>query len=483
MKPRAAAFATLALLLGVVPAALAQDVLDPSHRSELQLTVGHGLSGATRSGAVIREVRTVDLGPGRHTLAWTDLPEAVVIETLTVALVNAPLGARVISHRAEEQVFAPAVTGALLRGFEAFSGDGRTAAPRRRGAAAAKRPAKAPVRGTIVSLADGAVLRVGSELTVLSPSSLRSAGSLPARSLSIEVEVPPGQQGKVGVEVTAMIGKLERHTPRYTLRLDRSGRGALDGTVTLTNLSGYPLDGARAALTRDLSALPASVTFGAGETWASGSLTALPQPFPIAEPLRFGPTLVAEAALVHAEGVPVSRTLSTSQGVLGMLERTKEPQQLPLTRVFEADLGALRLGVPLPDGQAVVWATPAPTEPGVILGQGHLSHDGGAIAVVRTPEPELRVLARQLVAQKNGECRGMARFAYVVPDPLLAVGAFELVLGGSKQLMSVSLRGKSAATVTVEPYRTLVRLPKGSTGSAGGGGQKIELEVRVRGCS
>lgn len=449
--------AVAALSLLAAGGAAAEEV-GAGQRVDLALTAGH----AAGSAVIAREVREIALGPGRHTVTWAGLAETAAPETLTVAAT----GARILGYRVEESVYPAAGLAPLLRGAEVVARDARAG---RRG-----RPA---VGGTLISLEGGTVLRAGGQLTVLGPSRIEGAPP-PARSLSVDLEVPAG--AKVGLEVTALLDKVLQHAPRYALRLDAGGaRAALSGSVIFTNLSGYALDGARAALARDGSAAPGLYT--AGGTW---SVSGQPEPFPLSAPLRFGPTRTAEAPLVQAEGVPLTQVTQVTPTVMELLFRDPEPRRFGLTRVTTLDTAALGIKRPLPPGEAAIWGAAQPGSPAPLLARGQLRPGESGAAEISTPEPIVRqVEARQRSGQQLGPCRGTAVWSFAVPEELRAAGAFEIVLAGRKQTLSVRVRGKSGAAVITQPLRTIVRLPRRAP-EAGRprAPENVEIEVRAQDC-
>jgi hypothetical protein len=481
MKARAAgvalAIALAAALSGQAAAEEAAIPAPPAARTLLQLTSGHAQGSVANHGVIVREIRTVTIPAGRHTVSWTELPESSVIQTLTVALAGAPQGARVLGQRAQENVYTSGGLSSLMQGAQVIAEDVRAGAGRRGQRAA---------RGTLVSLSDGAVLRVGQEVTALGPTTLHP-GPFPARSLAIDVEVPAA--GPVGIELTALVTRVEQRRPRYTLRLEPvhdggGARGTLDGSVIFENLSGYPLDGARAGIARGSAALGTWAGFAIGSAWAAGPLSGLPDPFLLRDPLRFGPTLVAETTVVHAEGLPVSHTTMASPEVVRLFDRDPNPVLLPLARVTDVDTGPAGLRVPLPAGDVVVWASQGPETPAAIVAHGELGQGDVGPAWVTAPEMFARVEARQISALRAGPCRGSAAWAYTIPDALLSYGGFDLVLNAHKEALSVKLRGKSPGRIVVEPARTIVRLPRreGPRPRAEGPGQKVEIDLRLSQC-
>jgi hypothetical protein len=74
-------------------------------------------------------------------------------------------------------------------------------------------------------------------------------------------------------------------------------------------------------------------------------------------------------------------------------------------------------------------------------------------------------------------------WSFAVPEELRAAGAFEIVLAGRKQTLSVRVRGKSGAAVITQPLRTIVRLPRRAP-EAGRprAPENVEIEVRAQDC-
>lgn len=464
----------LALLLSLSGAGIAeaQTTLDPSARTDLQLSAGYAVRAGDRSAAVVREVRTVTLPAGRHTLSWSGLSDHAAVETLTVAVAGSPSVARILGHRVQESAYTVAGVSSLLRGASA---DFQLSHPRR--------GAHGRARGTIVSLPDGTMMRMGDQVTTIGPSVIQTA-QLPARSLSIDVEVPAGPPSKVGIEVTAFVEQVTQHLPRYTLRLEGGAtRGSLRGSVVIANLSGTSLDGARATLARH--PLRNHADFGIGKAWAAGPLVAHPDPFPLAAPLRFDPTLVAESTLVQADALTVTPTMAWAPRVKNLFEREADTIEQRLERVLDVDVSPPNISMPLPEGEAVVWASPRPGELAEIVGKGHLA-SGPAVATITMPEPVLRIQVKQRSAQRIGNCKGNALYVITIPEKVFDASGFDLILQGRKAALSAQVRGKSPAKVIAEPLRTIVRLPKRSSDAprprADSPGQKLEVEIKQLDC-
>ncbi|MBN1609190.1 MAG: hypothetical protein JW940_21350 [Polyangiaceae bacterium] len=422
-------------------------------------TARYGNSNEPREGAMLREVRRIRLGPGRHQVTWSDLPESAELETVVVRLdEGASMGVRLLSHRVTETALDPHALRTLLLNNHAQSEV--VSAPGR------PQPTRKVFGGGLVSLSDGIVMRVDGELTVLPRSFVDSPFALPKRQLVVVLDVPSsvGAGADVGIEATLLLGRVRQHPPRYTFRFDRAaGAGTLAGSALITDLSGYPLDGAVASWCMQANDRSWITLSSSSATTQTGLLSLADRhPFAFPLPLRFGPTHVATAELLQTVTAPTRETRHTVIPVYELLTRETEPgavRSWSTRRVLTLPVSGLAENAALPAGSVNVWLAPQAPTP---LGRALLVHAPGREVTINAEDALVRTSGRQLNFVPGGRCRGKAVWRLEVPLDLAALGPLKIMLPEPKGTLRLLVRNVTNATVDVaadEPTLTVVAVP------------------------
>ncbi len=458
---------------------------------------------APQPAAMLREVRSVEIDAGTRTLEWLELPPTAVIETVQVTLADPVAGARIVGVRVVEPQLSPAALAAALRGAPVVATATEEERARRRGlpTPVVDSGPQVSLGGAIVSTTNGLVLRVGKEITVLPPSTVRAEAATPSRRLFVEVELAPGSpRSRVALQLDALVEKVVFHTPHYVLQLDAAGvRGRLTGSMLVSNVSGYSLDGAQAFQSSPDTWLPMrpysrrdneGIT-GVAETWAPTLAAKTPPPFAFAGPMVFGPSGVADVPVVAASDLPVTVSSRISVADTNHLtETSSEPTSIPPTRAFSVDVSGLRdlRGATFPRGPAVLLAasTAGPAQP---VGEGSLRHDlylSKAVVVEAQVPPwlGLNVAAKVLAPRRAGKCMMQSSVRYEVPSGLLERGPFELRIPFPKQVVTVSLpkeAQRAGIALAGDDGGTTVTVPARAA-SAAATSHAFTVQYRVRDC-
>lgn len=511
------AVACCALAMPLVPrAVLAADpvvalgnanAVPRSARQEVAIGASYSMRAeernVTQPAVMLREVRAIELEAGRRTLEWLELPQTAVVETVQVSLAAPVSGVRVVGVRVVEPQLSQAALSAALRGAPVVATATEDESRRRRGLPipAVDSGPQVSLGGAIVSTTDGLVLRVGKELTVLPPSTVRADVAVPGRRLFVEVEVAPGTpRSRVGLQLDALVEKVVFHAPHYVLQLDASGTHArLTGSILVSNVSGYPLQGAQAFYARPDASLPmrgysrrdSEGVSGVAETWAPALAAKAPPPFAFAGPMVFGPSGVADVPVIAASDLPVtvaSRVVVADTSHL--TERTSDPSSVAPTRTFSLDVSALRdlRGANFPRGPVVLLSASSagPAQP---AGEGSLRHDPylSKAVVVEAQVPPwlgLNVTATVLAPRRAGKCTMQSSVRYEVPSALLEQGPFEVRVPFPKKTVAVTLpkeAQRAGITLTVDEAGTTVSVPARAAPAAATG-QVFTVQYRVQDC-
>ncbi len=441
----------------------------------------------THSGVMLRETRQLNLSPGLHQIEWEGLPETGVLETLSVREVNAVAGLTIRDVRVEESQLNPTALATLLEGAKVRVEPDRYNPITNR--STKWRPP--PIYGGIVSVSEGVVLSVGSELTVL-PRSRISADNLPERRrLLLSVEVPRTAKGPVAValEVSLFVVDVTQHAPRYTFRFDPvSNTGVLAGSALITNLSGYSLNGAQAAYclqARHDNTAKLSERFDltpSGETATRLVPTYTRGPYRFAQPLDFGTTTQATVAVLPVTSVPareIRYVLLHPSNLMTRVEKGADSQGSNLIHRFEIDAAPLNLGSFLPNGDTAVWLEPDAPVP---LSQASLLETDEKIIRIEAQDRTTRVYASQKSFAARGKCQQRAVWNLTVPDFLAALGPLDVIIRGSPQTTQVTLGKNAPATVHPEQDQTIVRVAPVPSASKPPQSLVVELQLRHNPC-
>ncbi len=458
--------------------------------------------GAFTQATMLREVRAVEVEAGHRTLEWLELPETAVVETAQVSLVSPSAGVRVVGIRVVEPQLSPAAIAAALRGAPVLVDVAEEEMRRRRGLPP---PLVDPgphvsLGGAIVSTRGGLVLRVGKELTVLPPSTVRTETAMPGRRLFVELEVAPGTpRARVTLQLDALLDKVVFHTPHYVLQTDAAlAHGRLTGAMLLSNLSGYPLDGAKAFYARPDASSPArpyarrdsETSTGVAETWAASmGAKALP-PFAFMAPVAFGPQGLADVPVIASGELPLAFASAVRvANTMSLTEKTSDPQSLPLLRTFTLDISSQNLaGATLPSGPVVLLSASSagPPQP---MGEAFLRHLAQqpqrviVEAMARQWDGE-NVAVTQLSNRRLGKCTVQSSFRYDVPSALLAKGRFEVQVPFPKKVVTVTLSPeaqRAGATISVDDAGSRVVVPARTTPSTAPV-YPLAVQYKVQGC-
>ncbi len=457
----------------------------------------------TQPAVMLREVRALELEAGRRTLEWLELPQTAVVETVQVSLATPVSGVRVVGVRVVEPQLSPAALSAALRGAPVLATATEDESRRRRGLPipAVDSGPQVSLGGAIVSTTDGLVLRVGKELTVLPPSTVRAETAIPGRRLFVEVEVAPGTpRGRVGLQLDALVEKVVFHAPHYVLQLDASGTHArLTGSTLVSNVSGYPLQGAQAFYARPDASFPMRAysrrdsegITGVADTWAPALAAKTPPPFAFAGPMVFGPSGVADVPVVASNDLPVAvSSRLVVAGTSNLTETSSEPASFPPIRTFSVDVTGLRdlHGATFPRGSVVLLSASSagPAQP---AGEGSLRHEPylSKAVVVEAQVPPwlgLNVTAAVLAPRRAGKCIMQSSVRYEVPYGLLERGPFEVRVPFPKKTVAVTLpkeAQRAGITLTVDDAGTTVSVPARAAPAAATS-QVFTVQYRVQDC-
>lgn len=225
-------------MIRVIPALLAVLLLPPvgvaqrqahssaEDRRQLSITVYNGNFG------LVREVRTLQTGRGLVDLEFGDVAEHLQPETVHIRALSGASSLRVLEQNYRYDLLSPQK---LLEKYV-----GRTVTVYRRNPVTG---AEEPVEAEVLSVNQGAVFRVGGEITYNLPGRI-AFGEIPGNliahpTLRWRLESDREQQQ---VEVTYLTRQLNWRAD-YVLVVDGDGgKAGLTGWVTLTNQSGvgYP---------------------------------------------------------------------------------------------------------------------------------------------------------------------------------------------------------------------------------------------------
>lgn len=423
------------------------------------LGVGNPERGKERHSVMLREERAMELKPGKFTMEWTGLPDSALLETATLSLVGTsnPTGAKILGVRFVEPQMTQAALTAALRGMPAtvtvdppedvmarMYGDGRQNPRMTR-----------TVRGTFVSLEDGVVLQVGNAFTVLPPSKIETPVRVPARRLLVDVEVPQGTApARTTFELTTLLENVTLHAPHYVLHVSETAhRASLEGSLLVSNASGYALEGARVFYTGGTATLPtgsyrrrADEPTGVASTWAAAPNASASQPFALSAPITAGASGIFDVPVVHAADLPFTPHTSVRISSLSALtDRQENPEIVAVTREFELDLSSRALGPFLPFGTTVVHDAPG-QGPALPVGEGYLVHQEANVARVSAQVATwgLRVIATQLSTRRVSKCVALTSYRYALPRRALESSPLEIVVPYGKKSVTITVPKESA---------------------------------------